>query len=164
MTETLKPLDLVVLCKLIANTGRTYDFLSESLGISRSQIHQSIKRLEVCGLLRESIKVNKKAFMIFVLGGARFCFPAHEEKGICQGIPTGLQVVGVADAIPLVWPNAENDKNVSGRGIRPLHPCAMGAVHDQKFWALLALIDAIRVGDDREMKIAVGLMRDGSRI
>ena len=160
-SETLKPLDLLILCKLAANNGRTYGFLSESLGISRSHIHKCVKRLEICGFLNTDIKVNKKAFLVFALGGARYAFPA-EKKGTMGGVLTGLQAVGVADGQPMVWPckGLENEKKAAGLGVKPLHPAALESVNDQKFWDLLALIDAIRAGDDKEAKVAMAILRE----
>lgn len=186
MPETLRPLDFLILCKLVANTGRTYDFLSESLGISRSQIHKSVKMLEVCGFLGDGMRINKKAFLVFALGGARFSFPV-EKQGICDGVSTGLRAVGFGESVGgggggiaggggavngvvngvvvpehLVWPcEGQGDGvRVTGRGIKPLHPAALRATNDQKFWDLLALVDAIRVGDDKESKVAMAVMRE----
>jgi hypothetical protein len=162
----LKPKDVVVASKLIAVGGyRSYDFLSESLGMARSQIHDSVKRLEKSGLSDSNMRIDKKAFMYFILMGLRYVFPV-EKIGKTKGIMTGLAVV---EGVPLnalgdpetcmVWPSPSVVAAVEGDGIEPLHESCLTAVKDRPFWELLALIDVIREGQG-DVKRAAKELKD----
>lgn len=168
MKGALKPRDVVVASKLIAVGGyRSYDFLSESLAMARSQIHDSVKRLEKSGLSDSNMRIDKKAFMYFVLMGLRYVFPV-EKIGRTKGIMTGLMVVngvpvdGLGNPAPeacMVWPSPSVVGAIEGDGIEPLHGSCLTAVKDRPFWELLALIDVIREGQG-DLKRAAKELKD----
>lgn len=65
---------------------------------------------------------------------------------------TSLATLVSEDLIP-VWPHIEG--NVKGRAVEPLHPGVPKAVQaDQQLYALLALVDVLRVGRAREREFA----------
>jgi hypothetical protein len=58
-----------------------------------------------------------------------------------------------ADALVPVWPDPEG--KIKGRAVEPLHPgVPKAAQEDDEFYALLALIDVLRVGRAREREMA----------
>jgi hypothetical protein len=62
-----------------------------------------------------------------------------------------------AGEFSLVWPDARG--NTKGQAIQPLFKSATFAVRqDPKMYALLALVDAIRVGHPREANLATEIL------
>jgi len=58
-----------------------------------------------------------------------------------------------ASSNPPVWPDASGTTH--GIALAPLHPSVPDAARgDDRLWELLALVDAIRIGNARERSIA----------
>lgn len=143
--------------------------LSESLGISKSEVQNSLKRNADVQLIRTSRQtgkadVNKKALMAFLRHGLRLVFPVKPAE-ICRGIPTTFAAPVLAGkllsagSLIMVWPDA-NGKDM-GQAIAPLYKSVPFAVRrDPELYAWLALADAVRLGNPREMSLALELMEE----
>ncbi len=137
--------------------------LAEETGISKSQISLSLNRCYEIGLAkidRKSLlpKANTQALMEFIRYGIRYVFPVKAGE-ITRGIATSFaapvlqgQLMTSGD-LPPVWPDASG--NTKGVAIEPLHRGVGIAIkHDPELYAMLALTDAIRMGQPRERKLA----------
>jgi hypothetical protein len=160
----LKPQDIVIALKIVArNTmGFKYSELAHDLCMSISEISVGLNRLRQAKLFPSSTRsfINLVALEEFVIHGIKYVF-MPEIGGITRGIPTsyGAPVLKKKLAIkgqPIpVWPHPEG--NTSGYRFSPLFrkvPESIIKYPDQKFYDLLALVDAIRHGQARESNIA----------
>jgi len=161
MTQTLLPQDVLVLAKLVTYGERRPPMaqMAAHLGLSPSQVHASLKRLERSRLIAPSTNEPLlQAVEEFLLHGVKYSFPALRGE-VTRGVPTGYAapplnaaIAGGAD-LPPVWPHAEG--TVRGLTLEPLHKAApKAAQQDPMLYELLALIDALRDGRARERHLA----------
>lgn len=157
----LKPQDIVVLLKLAgAESDWTFEKIAAELGLSPSAAHRSLDRAQQAGLYDVRRKrVNSLTLLEFLAHGARYVFPAAWH-GEARGIPTAWAAPPLVDRLssskknPPVWPYAKG--KVRGIALEPLHPIVPEATQrDQRLAALLALLDAIRIGTARERALAI---------
>ncbi len=145
----------------------TYQSLASELGLSPSQIHGSVGRLLVSGLLNGKGlkgKVNREALANFIVHGARYVFPPVLGK-IARGIPTGASsplfdpaLLVQEDDLPMVWASPRGQ--VRGTGLAPIHPCVPGAIlRDPALHEALVYFDALRAGKAREREAAEAYFR-----
>lgn len=138
--------------------------LEASTGISKSQVHLSIKRSEAVGLIRKDrltdIPItNAKGLFEFIVYGLKFVFPAKEGV-MTRGIATSLgapvlsgELMTGGELVP-VWSDARG--KTKGIAIEPLFKSVGIAVkQDPELYAMLALVDAIRIGRSRERNLAM---------
>jgi hypothetical protein len=157
--KILKPQDVLILLKIISLGDKEWlqDTLSEALGMSQSEISQSLNRSKYAGLLDESRKkVNRIAFTEFILHGLLYVFP-QQPGAIVRGILTAHSAAPLNQIIvateKYVWPYARGTER--GQSIVPLYPTVPeSALKDSVLYELLALVDAIRVGRVREKELA----------
>lgn len=167
LQPALKPQDLFVLLALIARGGKpaNYADLAAQTGLALSAVHASLKRAELSRLLMFEARrptVFKAQLQEFVLGGAKYAFPAV-WGALSRGVPTGYAapplsalIVPSPDPLP-VWPSA--DGTVRGLALAPLYPTVPNAaLRDPVLYELLALFDAVRSGRARERNAASGLL------
>ncbi len=157
----LKPQDIMTLLKvhLWQNSNWTYSILAESLGMSASEVHAALKRGHASGLYdSDNRQVNKQPLLEFLVHGLPYAFYATPGV-IARGLPTAhsaepLKSLLLADeSDAYVWPTPAG--NVRGQAIAPLYRSVPIAVqNDPQLYALLSLIDAIRVGRVREKRLA----------
>ncbi len=145
------------------NSQFTVRALGDSTGISKSEVSQALQRCYAAGLakpdrLSNLPKVNESALEEFLLHGLRYVFPVKPAE-ITRGIATAWaapvlqQKVKSGSEIVPVWPDANG--NTRGQAIEPLYKSVPYAVRrDAKLYALLAVVDSIRIGQARERKIA----------
>jgi DNA-binding Lrp family transcriptional regulator len=161
----LKPQDVVLVLKLCSYGKKRppMSIIAADLGISPSEVHGGIKRLQAARLLHgpdlES-KPNVLALEEFLVHGLKYIFPA-EHGLVTRGIPTSYAAAPLREEIssgaelPPVWPWPEG--GVRGIAFNPLYKTApLAASKDPRLYELLALVDAIRDGRARERKIAEG--------
>ena len=147
----------------------TYLSLSKQVKISASECNEAVKRCIRSGLLRihrsgpQPLPVPK-ALSEFLIHGLKYAFPA-EEGTLTRGIPTAYAAPILAGKLLSggehihVWPDAHGSQ--TGLTIQPLHKAVPFAVrHDVELYGLLALVDAIRFGRLREMKMASELLTE----
>jgi hypothetical protein len=160
----MRPHDVVVLLKLLSfgnsgeeNKGITNKSLAESLKISQAEITHSLKRSSFAGLLEPIQKrVNKQSLLDFLKYGIKCVFPDQPGK-LIRGIPTAHSAKPLSEKITssenFVWPTLKG--NTKGQEITPLYSKVSEVVGDDLFlYQTLALIDSIRVGKNREYKLA----------
>lgn len=136
----------------------------ESLtGISKTEINASLKRSLSSGLAikdRDTGRANphRRNLYEFIVHGLKFVFPA-EAGAMTRGIPTafaapmlkGLLVSG-GEYIH-IWPHAQGRD--MGQSVEPLFKSVPEAVQkDERLYEYLALVDAIRLGNQREAGLA----------
>jgi predicted transcriptional regulator len=161
----MRPHDLAVLLKIVRKGTSEWAMkdLAYELGISSSEISESINRSRIAGL----ISVNKQtvhglALFDFLRSGLQYVYP-QQPGAITRGIPTAHSAPPLKDRIlgeeSFVW--AFPKGNTRGQVIEPLHPKIPDAcLRDEKFYELIALCDAIRAGKARERQMAVDYIKD----
>ena len=156
----MRPHDIVVLLKIAAKGDDSWYMkdLSFELGISASEISESINRSVIAGLmLPDKKRLMKLALLDFLEHGLRYVYP-QRPGALVRGIPTAHSALPLSKIVvgdePYVWPYAEG--KVRGQAIEPLHPkVPQASLKDQNLYELLSLCDALRVGRAREKKIAI---------
>lgn len=153
----LKKQDIVLLAKLISSDGAktTYAGLGEALCISPSEIHASSGRLETVRLLSSDRTPIKQSALEFLIHGFKYVFPVEYRPRLIRGIPTAYAApvaegVFAEDAGPIpVWPSPAGSSR--GQGVEPIYPSVVKVVeNDPGLYAILALLDMIRMGKARE--------------
>ena len=163
MRETqsnMKPQDIVVLLKIIALNSDQWQQtpLAQSLKMSQSEVSQSVARSRFAGLLEESgKKVMRQALLDFLQYGLAYVFPT-KPGAVVRGVATAHSAPPLNTEIEsteaYVWPYAKG--TLRGQTVTPLYPSVPEAVlEDESLYALLALVDALRVGRAREKQLAI---------
>lgn len=150
---------MVILLKIIALGEQEWfhHTLAHDIGISQSEVSQSLKRSRYAGLIDESRKkVMKMALLDLLEYGIRYVFP-QRPGALVRGIATAHSASPLNKVIQsdenYVWPSAKGE--IRGQAIIPLYPSVLEAVQkDSQLYELLALVDAIRVGRAREVQLA----------
>lgn len=156
----MKPQDVVILLKIIALETDKWQQkpLAEALGMSQSEVSQSVARSHYAGLLYDNGKqVMKSALLEFLQFGLAYVFP-QKPGAVVRGIATAHSAMPllrqIDSAESYVWPYAKG--NMRGQGIVPLYKSVPeAALNDQKLYELLALTDALRIGKAREKALAM---------
>ncbi|MFC2080387.1 hypothetical protein ACFLRQ_02820 [Bacteroidota bacterium] len=157
----MRPQDIVVLSKIIALNDidwRNID-IANSIHLSPSEVSEALNRCKIAGLIdSKKRKVNINSFLEFLFYGLKYVFPV-EPGAIVKGIPTAHSASPIKDHISsnkdiYVWPYAKGSQR--GQSIEPLYKTVPQIVHqDAYFYELLTIVDTIRVGRVREIKIAI---------
>lgn len=146
--------------------------LSAGLGISKSEVNASIKRSIGVGLAIHDRRtgwprVNTKSLLDFIVYGLKYVFPA-ETRGVVRGIPTSFSAPVLSERLMsageyiYVWEDARG-KNM-GQSLSPLYKSVGYAVRrDPRLYEFLALVDAVRVGNQRERAVAASLLEKNMR-
>ncbi|MBL8264906.1 winged helix-turn-helix domain-containing protein [Steroidobacter sp.] len=163
----LKPQDLYILLALLTNAEQqlTYAKLAKRTGMAASAVHASLKRAVLAGLaaIRDgNASVLKPQLREFVLGGAKYAFPAVLGR-ISRGVPTAYAaeplksvIAPSSDPVP-VW--SHKTGKTRGVSLAPLYPTVPEAAsRDASLYAVLALFDAYRSGQARERAAAQKLL------
>ena len=142
--------------------------LEESTGISKSEVSGALRRCTEVGLLKASRhtgkpQVNTRDLHLFLVHGVRFVFPARPGP-IVRGIPTAFAAPVLADRLMSagdyihVWEDAFGAD--LGQRVEPLFRTApLAAKRDPDLYAMLALVDSIRLGQAREAGLAGELLK-----
>jgi hypothetical protein len=164
------PFDVVLALRLLSDAG-TLSALAEELAVVPSQVHASIRRLALAGLLKpDSRATNPRAFAEFVLFGVRYAFPAVRGP-LAFGVPTAYSAPPLAALMDptdvLVWAAPKAARAVNGFSIRPLYAGAPKlAERSPATYRLLTLVDALRIGARTiargELESALGWRGGGS--
>lgn len=166
----LKPQDLAVLFKLVllrTSPRMPYALLAKSLLLSQFEAHAAVQRLMAARLVVElegELRPIMSAVKSFVLHGAAYCYPVL-RGGVTIGFPTAYAVsplkerVLFADEMPPVWPHPQG--KVRGTAVMPLYEkLPLAAEQDAALYELLALFDALRMGQARERELASQLLEE----
>jgi hypothetical protein len=143
--------------------------LADSTGISKSQVNLALQRCFNVGLAKRDRnldvpRTNTKALTEFIVYGLRYVFPA-KLGSVTRGIATSLgapilkdKLMSTGEFIP-VWTDARG--NTKGQAVEPLFKSVTHAVRrDPELYALLALVDAIRIGQPRERNVAINMLQE----
>jgi hypothetical protein len=163
----LKPQDLVVALKLysLGANALSYAQLGHALHLSQFEAHAAVQRLMAARLVTRIGSRTRPvvaSLKNFLVNGAVYAYPAVRGE-VTVGVPTAQAVaplkelvVGSAE-LPPVWPDPQGE--VRGQALLPLYPTAPRAAQgDPKLYELLALFDALRVGQARERNLAAHLL------
>lgn len=161
----MRPHDIAILLKIASKGGQTWYMkdLASELKISASEISESINRSVIAGLLGCDKKSLKKlSFLDFLKFGLRYVYP-EQPGSLVRGIATAHSAPPLNNQIvseePYVWPFATG--NLRGQAIEPLHPKTPEAcLSDNKYYELISLTDAIRVGKTREQNLAYEMLKE----
>lgn len=169
----LKPQDLAVLLKLVSLRGAgrlPYAALAKQLQLSQFEAHAGVQRLIAARLVVEmggELRPVMAAVRSFIINGAPYCYPVLRGE-VTIGFPTAYAVpplkelVLFSDEMPPVWPHPEG--TIRGTAVMPLYEkLPMAAVADTALYELLALFDALRMGQAREREFAVKLLEERLR-
>lgn len=161
---TLKPHDVVVALKAALHLERRFTFaqIGGDLGISPSEAHAAVRRLNASGLALwsrgDGLTPVRPALRELIVSGLRYVFPPT-RGALMQGIPTGAggptlsKILLGSEEGPLVWPHVRG--TVRGPSLCPLYPHAPEASQkDGLLYDALTMIDAIRAGAARERELA----------
>ena len=160
----MRPQDVVILLKKVSPAGWSMSGkqLSESLGISQSEVSDSLERSRLSGLIDASKShVNTLALRDFLVYGLRYCFPVI-PAGVVRGMPTAMSASPIKDRIvqgedSFVWPSVTG--NSRGQAIQPLYPSVPSAAgKDADFYQLMVVADTLRFGRVREREIAMEVL------
>lgn len=137
--------------------------LESSLGISKTEVNASIKRSILSGLAIKAPdsgrpKPNRRNLCNFIIYGLKFVFPA-KPGAMIRGVPTAFAVPSLkkklisAGEYIYVWPFAKGKD--MGQSVEPLFKnVPEAALKDDRLYEYLALVDAIRLGNQRETGLA----------
>jgi len=157
----LKKQDIVLLAKLLSSgiTEMTYAELGKALCMSPSEIHAASARLMNVRLLSSDRMPIKESALEFLIHGFKYVFPLEYRPRLIRGIPTATAApiaegVFTKDTGPVpVWPSPTG--SVRGQGVEPIYPSVVNVVEqDIGLYAVLALLDMIRMGKPREISWA----------
>lgn len=166
----LKPQEVLVACKLlvVGRTDWTFTSLAASLGMSSSEVHASVRRAQVGGLLASSSvkpQVVRPQLLSLVTSSARNVFFA-ERGAVAGGVPTSTSAPCLATLFPsprkiaLVWPCEACGAPTRGESLRPLYPSVPEAcLGDPRLYYLLALVDVVRAGEPADQRLAAECLR-----
>ena len=168
MQSSLRPFDIAVLLYICVHPGEAYGQMASILGISKSTAHGAVVRLQRSGLVHadqdKRLEASPRAAIeLLLMGECRTCFrPSRSPRA--RGVPTGLAAAGpgdaeLVDATIMVWPSRLG--TTIGVGVPPLIVTAPDiALRDPAVYRLMALVDAVRVGDVREREAAATALRN----
>jgi hypothetical protein len=161
----MRPHDLAILLK-IATKGNEHWYMKDlafELGMSASEITESINRSTIAGLISNDKKTLKKLAMLdFLKSGLKYVFP-QQPGSLVRGIGTAHSAPPLNKEIvseeQYVWPNGKG--KIRGQAIEPLHKNIPEAcLKDDKYYELMALVDAIRIGKAREQTMALRMIEE----
>ena len=157
----LRPLDIIVLLKKLTSDGSKMNGkqLASSIGISPAEVCLAMERNRIAQLVDGSkTKINTLALKDFLAFGIRYCFPVQPGRMV-RGTLTASSAYPMTSVIAtseekFVWPDSRGEQR--GQAVVPLYKnAAWGAKNDTDFYALLAIVDSLRIGKSRERQVAL---------
>jgi hypothetical protein len=137
--------------------------LEAALGISKTEVNASIKRSLSSGLAvkdweSRQATPNRRNLYNFIVHGLKFVFPAS-PGAMTRGIPTAFAAAPLTNLLisaglyTYVWPYAKGKD--MGQSVEPLfRSVPQAAQKDDRLYEYLALVDAVRLGNQRETGLA----------
>jgi hypothetical protein len=165
MPMNLLPQDVLIMIKVAVSCpeGWTYSTIAYELGMSPSMVHGGVKRATQARLFDpNSRRPRSKALEEFLIHGVKYAFPP-DIGSLTRGIPTAFASPALEGKLAYnseeiyVWPYAGGNRR--GISFSPLYKSVPEiATKDEKLYAALGLVDAIRLGRARESKLAEKLL------
>lgn len=138
--------------------------------LSRFEAHAAVQRLVAASLIVEiegPPRPVMAALRQFVLFGARYAYPPVRGE-VTIGFPTAHGVAPLKDKLVAsgelvpVWPHPRG--SARGQGLLPLYQkLPLAALDDPALYELLALFDALRIGQAREREMAAKMLEERLR-
>ncbi len=157
----MRPQDVFILLKKLTRSGRAMNGkeLSESLGISQSEVSEAMERNSNAHLTDDTkVRVNIVSLREFLIYGIKYCFPV-KLGAMVRGIPTAVSSPLFSESIvtgdeTYVWKCKEGTHR--GQSVTPLfHTVPQAVKQDDELYSLLAIVDALRIGRARERNFAI---------
>jgi len=165
----LKPQDVAVALKLVVLGPErlSYAALGKAMHLSQFEAHAAVQRLIVAKLAATvdgKIRPIKEALRRFLVNGAPYAYPPVRGE-VTVGMPTAHAIAPLRDLLsgaidlPPVWPDPLGQTR--GQSLLPLYPGLPAAARtDARLYELLALFDALRIGQARERTLAARLLEE----
>ena len=174
----MKGQDILLLLKLVSlenqqpNADQAAEYVSmraleQSTGISKSEVSKALNRCIAAGLAKLERnsgipRANTRALDEFLGHGLKYVFPVRPGP-LTRGLATAHaapvlagKLLSGGEHIP-VWEDAQGSE--MGQAIEPLFKSVpSAALQDAQLYAMLALVDAIRLGNEREASLARTLL------
>lgn len=167
MPMNLLPQDVLIMIKLVISSsgGWTYNTIAYELGMSPSMVFNGVKRATQARIFDPNRKrPRRKALEEFLIHGMKYAFPP-DIGSMTRGIPTVFASPALRGHLSYdseeiyVWPYPQGHER--GISFSPLYKSVPEiAMKDEKLYAALGLVDAIRLGRVRENKLAERLLFD----
>jgi len=156
----MRPQDIAILLKIILKKDEPWQNkdLAAELFLSPAEITHSLQRSAVAGLLNsEKKKVHKQTLVEFIEYGLHVVFPVI-PGGIVNGLYTAhshpFMQQHFSSLFGYVWPDVTGKNR--GQSVQPLYKEVVKAsMLDAELYKTFALLDVIRVGKARELKVAI---------
>lgn len=163
----LLPQDILIMIKLAlpASQDWSYHTIAYELGMSPSMAFSAVKRATQARLFDSNRKrPRRKALEEFLIHGVKYSFPP-DIGSVTRGIPTAFASPALREHFSYdpediyVWPYPEGREK--GISFSPLYKSIPEiAMQDERLYAALGLVDAIRLGRARESNLAEKLLID----
>lgn len=155
----MRPQDVVILLKIAAKGDKDWLMkdISAELFISASEVSEALNRNVYAGLIAaDKRRIMKMSFLDFLRYGLKYVFP-QRLGSMTRGIPTAHAAAPLNKIIqsdkPYILPHPEGE--VNGLAVMPLIASLPEAcLQDAAFYELVALTDALRIGNVREQLLA----------
>lgn len=161
----IKPQDIVIVLFVASNCDGEFKVgdVAKALNISQSEVSEGLKRARSSKLINQSKKVFRLTLFEFLIFGIKVTFPVAPGS-IARGVPTAhsgpplnSHIVGGDENY--VWKDSSG--NARGMIIDPLYKTIPKvAIKYPKFYELLCLVDAIRIGRAREVNLARQILKE----
>ncbi|HVR05130.1 MAG TPA: hypothetical protein VMS02_03750 [Solirubrobacteraceae bacterium] len=162
----LREVDIVVLLGLLRHHpgGWTVRSLAQELRLPSASVQRSLDRLAQTPVFdARRRRVSMAACDELFDHALRYLAPVVAD-GETRGLATSWAAPPLADHLaesgemPPVWPDPQGA--LRGFGVKPLHPAVVALARaNPSMYELLALTDALRMGDGRTGALAVELLR-----
>lgn len=160
----MRPLDVVILLKIIELSQFSWrqKDIAQSLLVSNSEVSESLNRSQKAALIDDSKQNPLRSNLLdFLHYGLKYVFPAS-PAGLVRGVPTAHSAPmlkgNFVGELTYVW--ADPDGEIRGHEIEPLYSTVPKAcLLDPKLYEMMALVDMLRIGRTREVKLANDQLR-----
>ena len=163
----LLPQDILIMVRMALSASQdwSYNKIAHELGMSPSMVFSAVKRTSQARLFDSNRKrPRRKALEEFLIHGVKYSFPP-DIGSMTRGVPTAFASPALRDHLSYgseslyVWPHPNGHER--GISFSPLYKSIPEiALRDEKLYATLGLIDAIRLGRAREGNLAEKLLVD----
>jgi len=156
---------LLAVCLLKPDQKWSFQSQGEALGVSASQCHLSYKRLVAAKLVDSDQRLAiRRNLLELLVHGVKYLFPA-EPAEIVKGIPTAHSApfwegkLIAPEGSKLVWAHPRG--RIKGARVEPIYKTVPEvARQDKKVYAILALVDSLRLGKPREKAEASKILEE----
>ena len=150
-------------------------WFGDQLSLSQGEIIKANKRLVAsnliamnhsdcsAGAVNTPYLLNVRNMMEFLSHGVKYYLPPV-MKGVVIGLPTAwscplIKTELVSPDFPTVWES--NHGSARGEGLVPLYPgVPVASEKDENLYSLLSIVDILRLGKPRELKVANRLLAE----